>query len=87
MQFDLNNMSFDLNGFFYEAVVPAADEIISKALGGDVTTIALLGIGIIVLFVLVILLMEVAAWLINLVKRFLLFVVVAISTLHYFDSF
>ncbi len=87
MQFDLNNMSFDLNGFFYEAVIPAADEIISKALGGDVTTIALLGIGIIVLFVLIILLMEVAAWLINLVKRFLLFVVIAISTLLFFVSF
>ena len=80
-------MSFDLNGFFYEMALPAADEIITKALGGDVTTIALLGIGIIVLFVLIILLMEVAAWLINLVKRFLLFVVVAVSILLFFFSF
>ncbi len=87
MQFDLNSMQFDLNVFFYETAIPAADEIISKALGGDVTTIALLGIGIIVLFVLSILFLELAAWLINLVKRFFLFVIVAISILLFFVSF
>jgi len=80
-------MAIDLNTFIYGTLVPAANEIILKATQGDVTTIALLGIGIIVSFVLIVLLVELAAWLIGLVKRFFLFVIVAISTSLFFFSF
>lgn len=77
----------DINSILQEQALPAANSIIEKALGGDVSTIALLGIAIIVLFVMVVLLVELAAWLINLVKRSLLFVIVAVSTGIFFFSF
>jgi hypothetical protein len=80
-------MDFDLNGMIYGQAVPFFDELFSKAMEGDVTTIALLGIGIIVAFVLLILFIELAAWLIGLIKKFFLFVIVAASTLLFFFSF
>ncbi|GAG30933.1 unnamed protein product, partial [marine sediment metagenome] len=78
---------FDFELLIYETIVPAANEVASKAMAGDVTTIALLGIGIIVCFVLLVLLVELAAWLIGLVKRFILFIIVAVSTAMFFFSF
>lgn len=80
-------MDIDLNSLIYQTVVPAANDVFAKAMQGDVTTIALLGIGIIVCFVLVVLLVELAAWLIGLIKRFFLFLIVAVSTLLFFFSF
>jgi hypothetical protein len=77
----------DINSLLYEQAVPAANSILEKALAGDVSTIALLGIAAIVLFVMIVLLIELAAWLINLVKRFLLFVIVAVSVGLFFFSF
>jgi len=80
-------MAFDLNALIYENILPYASEILDKAMQGDLTTIALIGIGVIVCFVLVVLLVELAAWLLSLVKRFFLFLVVAISTGLFFYSF
>jgi len=80
-------VTIDLNLFIYQTVMPAANEVFSKAMAGDVTTIALLGIGGIVCIVLLILLVELAAWLIGLIKRFLLFLIVAASTTLFFFSF
>lgn len=76
----------DINGILQEHA-SAANSILEKALAGDVSTIALLGIATIVLFVMVVLLVELAAWLINLVKRLLLFVIVAVSTCLFLFSF
>jgi len=80
-------MEVDLNTFFAESVLPVANDLIAKAMAGDITTIALLGIGIIACFVLIILLVELAAWLIGVVKRFFLFLIVALSTGMFFHSF
>lgn len=80
-------MNIDLNSMIYDSALPAINEIIEKAVTGDITTIALLGIGIIVGFVLLILLVELTAWLVSLIKRFFLFVIVAVSTLLFFVSF
>jgi hypothetical protein len=80
-------MNIDLNTFVYETILPAANELFAKAAGGDVTTIALIGIGIIVCFVMLILLIELAAWMIGLIKRFFLFLIVASSTALFFFSF
>jgi len=77
----------DLNNFLYGQTVPAANNILEKALAGDVSTIVMLGIAAIVVFVAVVLLVELAAWLINLVKRLLLFVIVAASTGLFLFSF
>lgn len=77
----------DINGILQEYAFPAANSILEKALAGDVSTIALLGIAAIVLFVIVVLLVELAAWLINLVKRLLLFVIVAVSACLFLFSF
>ncbi len=85
---DLNfPTSLNLNALIYERAMPVVNDVVSKAFSGDVTTIALLGIGIIVCFVLLVLLVEVATWLIGLVKRFLLFLIVAVSTALFFFSF
>ena len=85
---DLNfPTSLNLNAIIYEGAMPIVNDIVSKAFSGDVTTIALLGIGIIVCFVLLVLLVEVATWLIGLIKRFLLFLIVAVSTALFFFSF
>lgn len=80
-------MNIDLNGVIYDVVVPAASGVIDQAASGDVTTIALLGIGIIVSFVLIVLLVELATWLLGLIKKFFLFLIVAISTVLFFFSF
>ncbi len=80
-------MNLDLNAFIYEEIVPRATGIFEEALQGDVTTIALIGIGIIVAFVLIVLLVELAAWLVGLIKRFFLFLIVAASTMLFFFSF
>ncbi len=80
-------MNIDLNTFVYETIMPAANDLFAKAAGGDITTIALLGIGIIVCFVMIVLLIELAAWLMSLIKRFFLFVIVAGSTALFFFSF
>lgn len=77
----------DINGILQGQAIPAANGILEKALAGDVSTIALLGIAAIVLFVAVVLLVELAAWLINLVKRLLLFVIVAASACLFLFSF
>lgn len=85
---ELSQSAFpDMNSILYGQVIPAANEAVSKVLAGDVSTIALLGIAVIVLFVMAVLLVELAAWLINLVKRFLLFVIVAVSISLFFFSF
>jgi len=80
-------MNIDLNTFVYETILPVANDLFAKAAGGDITTIALLGIGIIVSFVMIVLLIELAAWLLGLIKRFFLFVIVAGSTALFFFSF
>ena len=80
-------MDLDLNTFFYDTAVPVANDIITKAMAGDITTIALLGIGVIVCFVIVILLVELASWILGIVKRFFLFLIVAGSTTLFFFSF
>jgi len=80
-------MAIDLNFIIYEELLPVLNEIFANAMAGDVATIALLGIGIIVGFVLLILVVEVAAWLIGLMKKFFLFIIVAISTSLFFFSF
>ena len=80
-------MNLDLNTFVYGEALPILNEFFAKAAGGDVTTIALIGIGAIVCFVMLVLLIELAAWLIGLVKRFFLFLIVAGSTALFFFSF
>ncbi|MFA4855642.1 MAG: hypothetical protein WC634_03595 [archaeon] len=77
----------DLNNFLYGQTMPAANNLLEKALAGDVSTIVMLGIAAIVVFVAVVLLVELAAWLINLVKRLLLFIIVAASTGLFLFSF
>ncbi len=80
-------MAVDLNSILYEQILPALNEIFAKAMAGDVTVIALLGIGAIVCFVLIILLVELTAWLISVVKRFFLFVIVVVFTGLFFFNF
>ncbi len=80
-------MAIDLNAFIYDLLIPAANDIITKAMQGDVTTIALIGIGAIVSFVLIVLLVELAAWLLGIIKRFFLFLIVLGSTGLFFFSF
>ncbi|MBN2067417.1 MAG: hypothetical protein JW744_03045 [Candidatus Diapherotrites archaeon] len=80
-------MILDLNSMIYPAIDYVSNEVIPKALGGDVATIAMIGVALIVLFVLVVLLVELTAWVVGLLKRFVLFVLVMVSIVFFFFSF
>jgi len=80
-------METDLNAFFYDAAMPFANDLIAKAMAGDITTIALLGIAVIACFVILVLIIELSAWVLSLAKRFFLFLIIAVSTGLFFFSF
>ena len=75
---------FGMNFFFLETALPSFNEIIENALAGDVTTISLLGIGLIVCFILLILVVDLADWVIGLTKRFFLLAIILTANLLFF---
>jgi len=80
-------MISDLNAMIYPAIEYVTNDVWPKTLQGDVGTIAMIGVAIIVLFVLVVLLVELTAWVLSLIKRFILFALIMVSTIFFFFSF
>lgn len=79
-------MGPDFGAFILQASLPQLGEITAKALQGDVTTITLLGIGAIVCFVLLILLVELMMWFIGPIKRFFVILLLGIFSLLFLSS-
>ncbi len=86
MQFDFNTLP-DANSFVGSAVNYLANEVFPKAMEGDVSVIAMIGIAFIVLFIALILIVQLAAWVVGLIKRFFLFLLITVSMLFFFFSF
>ena len=80
------DLQFDLNALFNSAFSYASADLAPKAMQGDVRTIALIAIALIICFVLLILVVELLAWFAGLTKRFLLFFIVGASTVLFAAS-
>jgi len=80
------DLQFDLNAVFNSAFAYASADLAPKAVQGDVRTIALIAIALIICFVLLILVVELLAWFAGLTKRFLLFFIAGASTVLFAAS-
>ncbi|MCX6798660.1 MAG: hypothetical protein NTW59_01015 [Candidatus Diapherotrites archaeon] len=77
----------DLNAMLYQAASYALQEVMPKAIEGDVSTLVLVLMCAITIFIGLILLVAVAAWFAGLSKRILLIAVLAASAVFFLASF